>query len=175
MTEEKEQKIEGRIIYISDINEKEAKTIITKLLELDMADSTIPIKIIVNSYGGEIESMFAIYDAMRTCRAPPITIGLGKAMSAGVLLLAAGKKGERRLSLHTRVMMHELSMFAGGKLYEVENATKEARRLQELWENALALESGKTIKKIRKIMTSHVDTFIEAGQAVEYGFADKVL
>lgn len=175
MATEEEQKVEGRIIYIGHIDQKEAKAVIVKLLELDMADSTAPIKVIINSYGGEVDSMFAIYDAMRTCVAPLITIGLGKAMSAAVLLLSAGEKGERRISSHTRIMAHELSMFAWGKLYEVENEAKEGRRLQRLMEKSLARESGKTVKKIQKIMASHIDTFMEAELAVEYGFADKVL
>ena len=131
--------------------------------------------VVVNSYGGEIDSMFAIYDAMRTCKAPLITIGLGKAMSAGILLLAAGKKGERRLSSHTRIMAHEIWMLTWGKLYEVENETKEVRRLQGLMEKALACESGRSLNDVRAVMKTHIDTYMEPKQALKFGFVDKVV
>ena len=168
-------KPEGRIVYIKTIDEKGVEPAIIKLMEFDMADPKAAIRMIVNSFGGSAYSMFALYDAMKTCQAPVVTIGLGKAMSAGLLILAAGEKGERRLAKHTRIMAHEMWTLIWGKLYEVDNEVKEARNLQILMEQALAEETGQTEGEIHRIMQTHKDKYMSAEEAVELGFADKVI
>ena len=175
MSKENNIPSKSRVIYINTINQDSEKEIITQLMRYDMENVLLPIRIIVNTYGGLVHSMFAIYDAIRTCTAPIITIGIGKIMSAGVLLLASGKKGDRRISSNTTVMIHEISAWKSGKVFELENDVKESRRLQNLLEKSLSKETGQRIKDIRKIMNKHKSVYITAHRAKKYGIVDKVI
>ena len=87
----------------------------------------LPIKFYISTYGGDALGMFAIYDLMRQVREECLlsTIGLGKVMSAGVLLLAAGTKGERKIGKNTRVMLHGVQASHYGSLASWENELEE--------------------------------------------------
>jgi len=97
-----------RVVYIGELTENVSKEIILELMRFDMV-SNEPIRVVVNSCGGYTSEMFAIYDAMRICDSPILTIGIGTVMSAGVILLAAGENGGRTISASSTVMIHEVS------------------------------------------------------------------
>ena len=165
-----------RVIYLGKtIDDASAGTVITKLMELDMEDPKKPIRFVVNTYGGYMDAQFAIYDAVRVCAAPVVTIGIGKIMSAGVLLLACGEKGERLIARNARVMIHELSAGGWGKVSEIENGAKEERRQQQQWEQLIAHETGKSVGEVRAVMDRHVDQFMTAREAKAFGIVDRVM
>ena len=105
---------------------------------------------------------------------PIVTHGVGKVMSAGVLLLAAGTKGSRRIGKNCRVMIHGVISGQHGHIADVENEFSEAKMTQKLYVTALAEETNMTEKDIRKMISKKTNVYIDAEKAVELGIADIV-
>lgn len=136
-----------------------------------------PIELLISTHGGSASDMFAIYDVMRDIRdeCPIKTLGLGKVMSAGVLLLAAGTKGERRIGKHCRVMIHSVIAGNSGPVHNLENEMTEIRETQKRYIEALKAETKLTDKQIKAFFDRHVDIYISAAEAVKYGIADVIV
>jgi len=151
----------------------------TKLSDPDDQDSDLvetyqPIDFVVSSHGGLAADMFSVYDVMRDLRdkSPIHTKGIGKVMSAGVLLLAAGTKGERRIGKYCRVMIHGVMAGQHGYLADVENEFKETRSVQRMYVQALAEETNMSEQYIRKLMNKKTNVYLDAKEAVKLGIAD---
>lgn len=139
--------------------------------------SYLPIDFIVSTHGGSASEMFAIYDVMRDVRSecPIHTFGIGKVMSAGVLLLAAGTKGQRKIGKHCRVMIHTVIAGNSGPMHNLENEMRETRETQRRYIEALKAETKLTDKQIKQFFDQHVDIYLSASEAVKYGIADIVV
>ena len=137
----------------------------------------LPIDLIISTNGGSASEMFAIYDVMRDVRneCPIHTFGIGKVMSAGVLLLAAGTKGQRRIGKHCRVMIHSVIAGNSGPMHNMENEMAEIRETQKRFTDALKAETKLTDKQIKAFFDRHVDIYLSAAEAVKYGIADIVV
>jgi ATP-dependent Clp protease protease subunit len=131
----------------------------------------------ISTWGGDVHGMFAVYDLMRSVREEVEieTIGLGKVMSAGVLLLAAGTKGMRTVGRNTRIMLHGIKSATHGGIPSLENEMEETRWLQDRMVEALAAESKLTKSKIQKMIAKRIDYYISAEEAVEMGIADIII
>ena len=145
----------------------------------DDPDSTLvevcePIEFYISTYGGQASEMFSVYDMMRILReeVPIHTCGIGKVMSAGVLLLAAGTKGQRKIGKNCRVMIHGVISGQHGHIADVENEFSEAKMTQKLYVNALVKETDMTERHIKKLMDRKTNVYIDAEKAVELGIAD---
>ena len=136
-----------------------------------------PIDLLISTHGGSASDMFAIYDVMRDVRqdCEISTMGVGKVMSAGVLLLAAGTKGSRKIGKHCRVMMHSVIGGNSGPIFNLENEMKEVRATQERYVAALKAETKMSIKQINNFFNRHVDIYLSAEEAVKLGIADIVV
>lgn len=137
-----------------------------------------PIDFIISTHGGSASDMFAIYDVMRDVRNDGCeihTFGVGKVMSAGVLLLAAGTKGKRKIGKHCRVMMHSVIGGNSGPIFNLENEMSEIRATQERYINALKTETKMSVKQINNFFNRHVDIYLSAEEAVKLGIADIVV
>jgi ATP-dependent Clp endopeptidase proteolytic subunit ClpP len=136
-----------------------------------------PFDFYLSTNGGSAPDMFAIYDVMRQVRkdCDIHTIGLGKVMSAGVLLLAAGTKGKRKIGKHCRVMIHSVLAGNEGPLHNLENEMNEIRWTQERYIKALIEETKMTQGTINKLLQKHVNIYLSAEEAVKYGIADEVI
>jgi len=139
--------------------------------------SYLPIDFIVSTEGGSVTDMFALYDCLREVRkdCEVISFGVGKVMSAGVLLLAGGTKGKRKVGRNCRLMLHAISGGHFGSLKELETDIKEVKWYQAQYAKALAEETNLTEKKIRAIFRKKTDTYFDAQQAVEWGIADEIV
>lgn len=162
-----------RIVVSGSIKEDTGAQFLEQMTALEYSDHTKPITVYVDTYGGSVDAALLMYDVIKTCSCPINTVGMGKVMSAGVLLLAAGDKGYRYISPNTRVMIHEVSSGVRGTVSEMDNAINESRRLQEVYIKILAKNTGKSLSQIKKDIT--VDKFMTAQEAIKYGIADKVL
>ena len=133
-----------------------------------------PIDFIVSSHGGLAADMFSVYDVIRELRdkTPIHTKGLGKVMSAGVLLLASGTKGQRRIGKYCRVMIHGVMAGQHGYLADVENEFKETRAIQRMYVKALAEETNMSEAYVRKLMNKKTNVYLDAEEAVKLGIAD---
>jgi ATP-dependent Clp endopeptidase proteolytic subunit ClpP len=135
-----------------------------------------PFEIIISTYGGSAAEMFGIYDTMRKIRkeCPILTCGIGKVMSAGVLLLAAGTKGNRRIGENCRVMIHDIQSATGGDVSNIQNEFEEIKWTQERYIEILSKETDMTKNHIKKLLSKKVNRYISAQEAVEFGIADEV-
>jgi ATP-dependent Clp protease, protease subunit len=163
------------IIFIpTAIDDTVANLVCAQLIHLESENPDKDINVYINSPGGDITSLFAIYDTMQFIKNDIATICLGQAASAAAVLLAAGTKGKRLALPHARVLLHQPWGQVGyGQVTDLELAAKEILRMRDLLEKILAEHTGQTIEKI------HADTdrdfVIEAPQAVEYGIIDEVI
>ena len=133
-----------------------------------------PIDFIVSTYGGLASEMFAVYDTIRDFRdtSPICTRGIGKVMSAGVLLLAAGTRGHRYIGKHCRVMIHGVIAGSHGHIADVENEFAETKFTQKMYVKALSEETAMTEKQIKKMIDRKTNVYIDAEEAVKLGIAD---
>jgi len=136
-----------------------------------------PIDFYISTWGGDARGMFAIYDIMRTVRetCDIKTYGLGKVMSAGVLLLAAGTKGQRKIGKNCRIMLHSIRGDQWGALHNLENEMEEMRWIQEQHIEALVQETDITKRHLKKLLDRKVNVYLDAKEAVEYGIADIIV
>ena len=143
----------------------------------DSVDDPPPIQMKISTCGGSALEMFGIYDVMRGIRdlVNIETHGIGKVMSAGVLLLAAGTKGKRKIGRNCRVMIHGMMGGYHGNITNMENEIQEVKWIQERYVESLVEESFLTEKKIKSMLNRQVDIYLSAEQAVKYGIADIVI
>jgi ATP-dependent Clp protease, protease subunit len=135
-----------------------------------------PIEFIISTPGGNADDMLSLYDMMRvvkdTCEIH--TVGIGKVMSAGVLILAAGTKGKRRLGRNCRVMIHSVIGGNAGSFHNLENEMEEIRHIQNTYIKLLAAETKMTENQLKKMINKKVNVYLSAEEAVELGIADEV-
>jgi len=136
-----------------------------------------PLDFIVSTWGGSALDMFSIYDTMRMVRdsCDIKTLGLGKVMSAGVLLLAAGTKGQRCIGKNCRVMLHGVQSGQHGNISDLENEMAEAKWTQDRLIACLTEETKMTKSKIKKILAKRMNVYFTAEEAVELGIADEIV
>lgn len=162
-----------RIVLSGNIREDTASYFLEQITALEVTDMGKPISIYVDTYGGSVDAALCMYDAIKACSCPIVTIGIGKVMSAGVLLLAAGDKGNRFITENTRVMVHEVSGGAFGSISEMETSVQETRRLQETYVDLLVLSTG--VKKAKLLKDMKEETYMSAEEAVNYGLVDRMV
>ena len=136
-----------------------------------------PFEMIISTNGGDAREMAAIYDMMRHIRkdCDIETLGLGKVMSAGVPLLAAGTKGKRRIGKYCRVMLHNVSAGTIGALTQMQNEMKEVEKIQKQYIEILAAETNMTEKQIKRLINKNVNVYLSAEEALELGIVDEII
>jgi ATP-dependent Clp endopeptidase proteolytic subunit ClpP len=145
--------------------------------ETEYEEEIQPLEMVISTNGGSADDMFAIYDVMRICREELEieTLGIGKVMSAGVLLLAAGTKGKRRVGKHCRVMIHSVIGGHIGPMHQLDNEMKEVKAIQESYIKALCDETHLTEKQLRALLRKKVNIYLTAEETVKYGIADIIV
>lgn len=165
-----------RMVYLAGaVSEETIGQVIASLIELANQDSKTPITLIVSTYGGAVDEMLSLYDVINHLPCPVHTVGLGKVMSAGVLILASGKKGERLVGQNTRVMIHPISAGTGGTVFQMSAQMGEIERMQALMERLLSNETGQTISAVAAAMRKGHDHFLDADESIKFGIADKLI
>jgi ATP-dependent Clp protease protease subunit len=135
-----------------------------------------PIELYISTPGGNADDMLSLYDMMRVTKeiCEIHTIGIGKVMSAGVLLLAAGTKGKRRIGKNCRVMIHSVIGGNAGSYHNLENEMQEIRHIQDTYIRLLAAETNMTMTQLKKMINKKVNVYLSAEEAVKLGIADEV-
>lgn len=165
----------SRIVMLhGEVTEYSISQIITHIIHLASV-SNKPIKMIVSSYGGAVHEMFGLIDLIRTLECEIHTVALGKIMSAGGVITAAGAKGHRMIGASTRVMLHSMSGAAMGTMFQMENEMKEARAMQETITKMLLRDTKLTKKQLDAIMKQGHDHYYTAEEAVKLGIADQII
>ncbi len=166
--------LKDRIVFLgTPIDDTVANLVMAQLLHLESEDADKDINLYINSPGGEITGLFAIYDTMQFIKPEIATYCMGQAASAAAVLLAAGTKGKRHSLPHARILIHQPYSGAGGQASDIEIQAKEIMRMRELLERVLAHHTGQTMEKIRK--DTDRDFIMNADEAKDYGIVDEVI
>ena len=166
--------LKERIIFLgTPVDSAVANLMMAQLLHLESEDPEKDISIYINSPGGEITGLFAIYDTMQYIKPDVSTICIGQAASAAAVLLAAGARGKRYALPHARILIHQPHGGAQGQAVDIEIQAKEILRMRELLDNILAHHSGQSVERISK--DTDRDFIMSASEAKEYGIVDEVL
>ena len=167
--------LKDNIIFLgTPIDDTIANLICAQLIHLESENPDKDINIYINSPGGDITALFAIYDTMQFIKNDIATICLGQAASAAAVLLAAGTKGKRLALPHARILLHQpYGQVCYGQVTDLEIAAREILRMRDLLEIILSRHTGQSIERV------HADTdrdfVMEAQEAKEYGMIDEVI
>ena len=166
--------LKENIIFLgTPIDDTIANLVCAQLLHLESENADRDINIYINSPGGDITALFAIYDTMSFVKPDISTICFGQAASAAAVLLAAGTKGKRAALTHSRVLLHQPWGQVGyGQVTDLEIAAKEILRMKDLLNEILAKHTGQPVERINK--DTDRDFVLEANEALEYGIIDDV-
>ncbi|MGB3485186.1 MAG: ATP-dependent Clp protease proteolytic subunit [Mycobacterium sp.] len=163
-----------RIVYLgTGIDSGVANALIAQLLHLEADNPEQEISLYVNSEGGDLSAMLAVYDTMRFIKAPVATICIGQAVAAGAVLLAAGAPGRRAVLPHSRVVLHQPAAQGRGTIPDLILQADEVVRVRNQLEAILARHTGRGVDELRH--DTDRDRVFDAAQAVAYGLADRVL
>ena len=166
--------LKENIIFLgTPIDDTIANLICAQLIHLESDNPDKDINIYINSPGGDITALFAIYDTMRFIKPDISTICFGQAASAAAVLLAAGAPGKRLALPHTRVLLHQPWGQAGGQATDVELAAKEILRMRIQLDELLSHHTGQEATKIHK--DTERDFVMSAEEARGYGIIDDVI
>lgn len=151
---------------------------IEQLSEEQIAELKPNIDLYISTNGGSADDMFAIYDIMRKVKGDGVTTittyGVGKVMSAGVLLLASGTKGKRMIGKHCRVMIHSVIAGTAGPMHQLENEFAEVKKIQDSYIQALVAETTMTEREFRKLLKRKTNIYLSAEEAIQLGIADEI-
>jgi len=162
------------IIFLgTPINDDIANVVCAQILFLESESADKDISLYINSPGGDITALFAIYDTLKYVKNEISTFCYGQAASAAAVLLAAGSKDKRFALPHARILIHQPYGGAAGQATDIELQAKEIMRMRDLLNQMLALDTGQPIEKIQK--DTDRDFIMSADEAKGYGIIDEVI
>ena len=166
---------EERIIFLGvQIDDASANDVMAQLITLESIDPDRDILMYINSPGGSMTSMMAIYDTMQYIQPDIQTFCLGQAASAAAVLLAAGTKGKRMALPNSRILIHQPAVESGyGQSSDLEIQAREILRMRTAMERVIAQHTGRDEDQVRRDVER--DKFFTAEEAKEYGLVDEVL
>jgi ATP-dependent Clp protease, protease subunit len=168
------QLLSERIVYLgTEVDDGVANALIAQILHLESQNAEAEINLYINSPGGLVTSVFAVYDTMQFVRAPVATTCIGQAASTAAILLAAGEPGRRAVLPHSRVLLHQPSARGQGTIPDLILQAEEVIRVRAEAEEVLALHTGQSIGTLRR--DTDRDRIFTPQQAVAYGLADVVM
>jgi ATP-dependent Clp protease protease subunit len=166
--------LKENIVFLgTPIDDIVANLVCAQLLHLESENPDRDISLYINSPGGDINSLFAIYDTMQYIKPDLTTICFGQAASAAAVLLAAGAKGKRLALPHSRILLHQPYAGAEGQVSDIELASREIQRLKTQLEEVLARHTGQSAEKVHD--DTDRDFVMTAAEARDYGIIDEVI
>ena len=163
-----------RIIFVgTPIDDTVANLVCAQMLFLESEDQEKDINIYINSPGGDITALFAIYDTMKYVRPDKSTFCFGQAASAAAVLLASGTRGKRFALPHARILLHQPYGGAAGQATDIELQAKEILRMRDMLNEMLAEDTGQPISKIQH--DTDRDFVLSAAESKDYGVIDEVI
>ena len=165
--------LKDRIIFVSgEFNDELADNVVAQLLFLEADDNDKDIYMYINSPGGSLHAMYAIYDTMRYIKPDVVTVGYGFVASAASFILSAGTKGKSNALPHTDILIHELAAGFKGKAKDILNETKNIERWHRRFIKEMSELTGQPEDVIEN--DTKLDKYMTAEEALEYGVIDAV-
>lgn len=166
--------LKENIVFLgTPVDDTVANLICAQLLHLESEDPDKDVNLYINSPGGDINALFAIYDTMQYIKPDITTICFGQAASASAVLLAAGTQGKRLALPHARILIHQPYAGAHGQASDIELIAAEVARLKASLEQVLAFHTGQPVSRIAA--DTERDFVMTPEQAREYGIIDEVI
>jgi ATP-dependent Clp protease, protease subunit len=166
--------LKERIVFLgTPIDDAVGNLIMAQLLHLESEEPEKDINLYINSPGGDLTTLFAMYDTMQYIKPDVSTIVMGQAASAAAVLSLAGTKGKRYALPHARILLHQPHGGAEGQAVDIEIQAKEMVRNRELMNEIIAKHTGQPTERVSK--DTDRDFILTAEQAVEYGAVDEII
>lgn len=166
--------LKERIIFLgTPVNDEIANLIMAQLIFLEAEDPEKDINLYINSPGGSVTALLAIYDTMEYIRPDVTTTCVGQAASAAAILLAAGTPGKRFALPHSRILIHQPQGGAEGQAADIEIQAREVQRIRNLLDEILAQKTNQPIAKVST--DTDRDFIMTAEEAKAYGIVDEVM
>jgi ATP-dependent Clp protease, protease subunit len=166
--------LKERIVFLgTPIDDNVANLIMAQLLHLESDDPDKDINLYINSPGGDITALFAIYDTMQYIKPDVSTIVMGQAASAAAVLLLAGTPGKRFALPHSRVLLHQPHGGAQGQAVDIEIQAKEIIRYRQLLDLLISEHTGQPLERVGK--DTDRDFILTAEEAKDYGVVDEII
>ncbi len=166
--------LKERIVFLgTPIDDNVGNLIMAQLLHLESEDPDKDINLYINSPGGDITALFAIYDTMQYVKCDVSTTVMGQAASAAAVLALAGTKGKRYALPHSRILLHQPHGGAQGQAVDIEIQAREIIRYRQLLDQLISEHTGQPLEKVGK--DTDRDYILTATEAVEYGVVDEVI
>lgn len=167
--------IVNRSIFLNEITETNVAQVIKGLYLMNQDSNHKPIELRICSYGGDVYDMFGLHDVARTLKSPVHVYGIGKIMSAAILLIACGTKGKRWAGENTSFMVHVPSWPSPDlTLHDHKIDVEEGKRLWDNWYKLMAKYTKKDEKFWRRMCGKRVDVYFDAYKAQEWGLIDHI-
>ena len=162
-------------LFHQDFTPETTAAVIKFILERNLMKSPPKLlKIIINSYGGDTASTFALVDIIKGSKVPICTYGLGIIASSGLITFMAGTKGKRIITPNTSILSHQFTWGSFGKAHELMATTKEFNNITERMINHYKKCTDLDEKQIKKYLLPPEDVWLTAKEAVKYGIADEI-
>jgi ATP-dependent Clp protease protease subunit len=163
-----------RIVFLgTPLDDTVANLVMAQLLHLESEDPERDINLYINSPGGSVTSLLAVYDTMQYIKPDVVTICMGQAASAAAVLLAAGTKGKRFGLPHSRILIHQPSGGAEGQSVDIEIQAREILRMRRMLDEILATHTGQPVEKVSH--DTDRDFIMTAEEAKAYGLIDDII
>ncbi|MCK5861118.1 MAG: ATP-dependent Clp protease proteolytic subunit [Candidatus Hydrogenedentes bacterium] len=165
--------LKSRVVMVSgEVNPELTADVVARLLVLD-GQSHDPIRIMVSSPGGHVDSGYAIHDMMRFIASPVVAVGVGWVASIAVPILLGAEKGKRFSLPNTRFLLHQPSGGAGGQAADIRIEAQEILKIRKRINGLLAAETGQSEEKVT--CDSDRNFWMSAEEALEYGLINKII
>ena len=166
--------LKERIIFLGSVlDDTVANLICAQMLFLESEDPDKDIHLYINSPGGDLTALLAIYDTLKYIKPDVSTFCFGQAASAGAVLLGAGTRSKRFALPHSRILLHQPWGGVGGQASDIEIQAKEILRMRDLLNEMLSNDTGQPVDRIEK--DTDRDFVMTADEAVTYGLVDEVI
>jgi ATP-dependent Clp protease, protease subunit len=166
--------LKERIIFLGSVlDDTVANLICAQMLFLESEDPEKDIHLYINSPGGDLTALLAIYDTLKYIKPDVSTFCFGQAASAGAVLLGAGTKSKRFALPHSRIVLHQPWGGVGGQASDIEIQAKEILRMRDLLNEMMSNDTGQPVERIAK--DTDRDFVMTADEAVVYGLVDEVI
>jgi ATP-dependent Clp protease protease subunit len=166
--------LKERIVFLgTPIDDAVGNLIMAQLLHLESEDPDKEINLYINSPGGDITALFAVYDTIQYVKCDVSTTVMGQAASAAAVLALAGTKGKRYALPHSRILLHQPHGGAQGQAVDIEIQAREIIRYRKLIDELIAEHTGQPLEKVAK--DTDRDYILTAEEAVDYGIVDEVI
>ena len=164
--------LDRKIFFGTEFNTDACNVVVAELLYLASL-SNDDIQIMVNSPGGSVIDGLGVIDTINYISCDVSTLCVGMAASMGAVLLASGTNGKRFVLPHSRVMIHQVSSHASGRVSDMEIEYKQAKRCEQDLYNILSEKMGKSYQEIEELCKA--DNWFIGEEAVKLGIADRVI